>query len=108
MQPKDTEQLKKQIKENIINLQKLLEKLETNPRVIEYAKATKEEFGNLRYNLVGVSRVEVLQSSVLEYWIALLTDQRNPYTHTLENVHAAMDALDEVKDELSAVLGIEV
>jgi len=108
MQSKDTEQLKKQIKENIINLQKLLEKLETNPRVIEYAKATKEEFDNLRYNLVGVSKVEILQSSVLEYWIALLTDQRNPYTHSLENVHAAMNALDEVKDELSADLGIEI
>jgi len=108
MQSKDTEQLKKQIKENIINLQKLLKLLETNPRVIEYAKATKEEFGNLRYNLVGVSKVEILQSSVLEYWIALLTDQRNPYTHSLENVHAAMNALDEVKDELSADLGIEI
>ncbi|UCG10642.1 MAG: hypothetical protein JSW30_02075 [Dehalococcoidia bacterium] len=108
MQSKDTERLKKQIKENIINLQKLLEKLETNPKVIEYAKATREEFGNLRYNLVGISKVEILKSSVLEYWIALLTDQRNPYTHTLDNVHAAMDALDEVKDELSADLGIEV
>jgi len=108
MQSENIEQLKKQIRENIINLQKLLEKLETNPKVIEYAKATKEEFGNLRYNLVGVSRVEILQTSVLEYWIALLTDQRNPYTHSVENVHAAMDALDEVKDELSADLGIEI
>ena len=108
MQSENIEQLKKQIRENIINLQKLLEKMETNPKVIEYAKATKEEFGNLRYNLAGVSRVEILQTSVLEYWIALLIDQRNPYTHTLENVHAAMDALDEVKDELSADLGIEI
>ena len=108
MQSENTEQLKKQIKENIINLQNLLAKLETNPRVIEYAKATKEEFDKFRSNLVGVSRVEILKSSVLEYWIALLIDQRNPYTHTLENVHAAMDALDEVKDELSADLGIEI
>jgi hypothetical protein len=108
MQSKDIEPLKKQIRENIINLQKLLQKLETNPKVIEYAKATKEEFGNLRYNLVGVSKVEILQTSVLEYWIALLTDQRNPYTHSVENVHEAMNALDEVKDELSAELGIEI
>lgn len=106
MESKNIEPLKNKIRQNIINLQKLLEQLEARPKVIDGMKATQDEFADLRRNLVEVGKVEVLQYSVLEYWVALITDRKNPHTHTVENIQETMKALDEVRDELNADLGI--
>ena len=108
MESKNIEPLKNKIRQNIINLQKLLEQLEARPKVIDRMKATQDEFADLRRNLVEVGKVEVLQYSVMEYWVALITDRKNPHTHTTENIQETIKALDEAKDELSADLGIEI